>query len=199
MLSLNFNQADMDRILAKLNAALFAAKTFKFKWKIQLLNKYKTVVATAMGSVSGRGGYPVLDFQGVTGIGHWNSLRPYTIRRKMQAMGETNLPKATDELYSQYASKVSIWYDTGESEQSLVVDGNFAGINNPAVVKKLRLMETGGTNDQGYTVKARPLFTAVNFLVMQLIHNACNDPNHPLGQQMRQEFHKLVRAQGWGA
>jgi len=205
MFTLEFSKEDMARILRKLNGGLQQAGSYKFKWKIKLLNKYARVIATAMGSVSGssgsgRNGYPVLSFEGITGVGHWNALRPSTIRRKLREQDpNVKLPTKISELYQQYGAKVSIWLDTGDAKSRVTATETFAGIPNSGNRQKFQTMETGGLNDKGYKVAPRPLFSAANFLVLQLIHNACQDPNHPLGQQMRQEFYQLVKAQGWGS
>ena len=163
MLSLSFNPEDLNRILSKINSTLEASKTFKFKWKINLLKNYKEVVATAMGSVSGRGGYPVLDFAdgvSMTGVMKWNALRPYTIKRKAIEKGILTKKKASElnsaAVYSGYAAQVSIWYDTGEAKQSMVATDTFAGIQVVKDREKFKRMEHGGANEHGEVV-LRPL------------------------------------------
>lgn len=212
MFSIGFNKDDVDRILRKLNAALEKSRKHKFKWKINLLNRYGKIVATATGSINdpgaipARGGYPVLDFgDGVsmTGVLHWNALRPYTIKRKVIAKYKLEgkqspiFPKSISALYSEYGAEVSIWYDTGDTHSNISITDTFAGISSVSNRKKYQLMEEGGSNGIGM-VKARPLFSATNFLVMMLLRRACEDPNSALGKAIRKEFVQLVKAQGWG-
>lgn len=187
MISVKLRAGDFDRIQNKLNKVLAQIPNYKFKWKISLLEDYANEVASAMGSVSARGGYPTINFDGVSGNVKWNALRPYTIRKKLEDRGIEVKAGVGKDFYSTYGVQTSIWLDTRESQLSVTYTDSFAGIRNSAVVNKLEEVEA-----------KRPLFAVANFLILNVIKRAISDPNNPLGQKMRQEFTALFRSVGWG-
>lgn len=179
-MQLTIQPGQLEKILGKFSAMNSAAPSFKFKWKVDLLNEYKVKVAGMMGSVSGRGGYPSIEFTGeaVSGSGfYWPEL--------------AHIPKLKQ---ADFVTKSVIWVDSGHTKGSFTVEDNWAGVHS----EYAGLVERGGTNDQGFTLPARPLFSFANFMVERLIKQACSNPNSRLGANMRRGFKDLAESCGWG-
>lgn len=196
MITATLNQADKDRILSKLNAALAKSTSHPFKWRIKLLDQYTDQVFEAMGTISARGGYPHINFDSASGYVKWKSLRPYTLRAKLAHRGTPKSEYAKmnpGELYSRYASELTIWEDTGETKGSVKRTGNFAGILS-GPLEKANTVEFG---DPDRKIPSRSLFRVANFAIITTIHNMLADDNSWLAKAMRREFCSLVS--GWGS
>ncbi len=177
-MQIKINESDLSRILGKLKRMDAMAPTFKFTWRINLLNEYKQKVSGLMGSVSGRGGYPNITITGEPSgeSEYWYSLAPMTVLRKAGTINE---------------AATTIWYDTGKTKNSFTIVDNWVGV----VSSYAKRVEEG---DEDANLPARPLFGLANHLVEQAIRKACHDPESKLGRSMRRGVIDLARACGWG-
>jgi hypothetical protein len=141
-----------------------------YKYKIVLLNEYKQAVASAMGSVSARGGNAVLSFQGDTKAVYWKNLSPRTLARKairlglISPSGLSGYKEAKAAAYANFKNEFRIWVDTGDTRGSVDVyetDG-FAGIRGNAETMKRAYQTEFGIGSTGKPMPARGLFTIIN-------------------------------------
>jgi len=179
-MEIKVNQDSLRHLLDKFTVMDSKAHTFPFKWRIDLLNEYKVKVAKMMGSVSGRGGYPSIEFTGESASGsgfHWPEL--------------AHIPNLKNK---DYETKSVIWVDTGKTRDSFTIVDNWVGVNSEYAL----LVEEGGKNAQEYVLPARPLFGFANFMVERLVKQACSNANSRLGKNMRRGFIDLAESCGWG-
>jgi len=179
-MKLTISPGQLEKIMGKIEAMNSKAHTFPFKWRIDLLNEYKVKVAKMMGSVSGRGGYPSIEFTGESASGsgfYWPEL--------------AHIPNLKNK---DYETKSVIWVDSGKTRDSFTVVDNWVGVSS----EYAGLVERGGLNDQGFTLPARPLFSFANFMVERLVKQACSNANSRLGKNMRRGFIDLAESCGWG-
>lgn len=189
------DQGSISRLISRIEGLSGKVNGYKFQWRIDLLNEYKVKVAAMMGSVSGRGGYPNIEIQGITETKHWNALQPATLFRKL---GRPYDPADMKGLYDNYATETTIWEDTGTTKRSFTVTNSFAGVFSSYA----RKVEEGDPANiymgSPAPLVPRPLFSLANHVVRLTIQRACSNPNHPLGKKMRREFVEFARKNGVG-
>lgn len=173
--------ADLSRITSALtqSKSVIREAAPKYRWTLDILDNYKKVVASAMGSVKGTGGSVKLSYRGVTKNKYWEPLT-----------------KATIEAYQLDAAVLSIWKYTGKTQEAVHREeasyGGFAGLDNPKLVTSATVMEEGGdpvNRHPNYDGKdkpayARPLFSIANSLFETVITKAMNDPSSQLYKEL---------------
>ena len=175
--------ADLNRITSALtqSKSVIRATAPKYRWTLDILDHYKDVVASAMGSVKGTGGSVKLSYRGVTKNKYWEPLTEATIG-----------------AYQLDAAVLSIWKYMGGTQGAVKVHteeasyGGFAGILDPDIVASATAMEEGGMpvnrhpNYEGEAkpAYARPLFSIANSLFETVITKAMNDPASQLYKEL---------------
>ncbi|BCS54039.1 hypothetical protein [Geobacter sp. SVR] len=206
MISLKLNQGDLNRIRGKLQAIEQAVPTYQWGFRVDLFSSYATTVATAIGTVNGRGGYPVLNFEGIPGSVHWSPLSPWAVALQSGAKTKAELESVGHDeaasLYEKYADTVSVWLYPGATVQDVLsqlievgVSSNFVGITGSAYASTL---ENGGEID-GHPIPKRPLFAVVNSLVEQYLKRELANPESTLAQRIKADFYQLAASAGWGS
>lgn len=170
----------------------------KWNFIISLLDDYNRAAATAMGSVSARGGYPVIDFRGVSvNDVNWKKLSHWTVAFKNGIDTEDLIHDDMRGIilgaaWDSYADSTPIWEFEGGAEAAL--DANYrkgiAGIIGGNAQEYAEIVEGGGASSwpNAKPVPARPLFSALNEAFYQYVSEQLHDTRSVLYIQIRDEL-----------
>jgi hypothetical protein len=156
-----------------------------------LLERYVEVAQKAMGSVSARGGYPHIDFEGATPE-RWKALSIFTVAKK-NGINTARLfaytPHGQEILKSAWDSFVdstNIWEYTGSAKENLTVNADGSVTTNAYVER----VEKGGTGSWGKQVPARPLFAVLNEAFLQWLKKELRNKKSDLYRHIRRDLKK---------
>lgn len=176
------------------NLHKLAANSHKLPFIFSLLNKYNEVVAEAMGSVTARGGYPVIDFYGHDGDPEkWRPLTAWTVAFKnWHEAADSGQQGDLKEAWDEYADSTLIWEFMGENggakgSLSINVHKGMAGLLSGDAATYAQKVEKGGEGEYG-KVPARPLFAAVNRAFRAYLEEQLSNGNSPLRRQIMKDL-----------
>jgi len=197
-----FTPGDLDRILGSLKQIPEMSKRNRgrFVWTLDILNEYKKVVISAMGSVKATGGNVHMYFNGKHASRYWDSLTDKTIEIYAEEFGYKKIPEL-DYLRGVF----KIWQYTGETagavEAGTTNSPLFAGITDryPEALRKASAMEQDSPSDYGTTIRSRKLFSVANKLFVDAMTSALSNPNSTLAKELTSEFISkiIVGLAGW--
>jgi len=172
---------------------------------ISLLDDYNRAAAVAMGSVSAKGGYPTIDFRGVSVRDtEWKKLSYWTVAFKNgfdteELMHDDGMRGVIlGATWDTYADSTPIWQHTGNAEGALEANyrKGIAGILGGPEQKYAELVENGGPGSwpKAKPVPARPLFSALNEAFYQYVSEELHDKQSVLFKEVKNE---LIAAGKW--
>jgi hypothetical protein len=168
----------------------------KFPFIAALLDDYNKAAAVAMGSVSARGGYPLIDFHGFDGDpDRWKALSPWTVAFKVgvdiDPDGGGMTQEALKSVWDGYADSTYIWQYEGGAQAALTTNPQrgVAGILGGEALSYAKKVEEGGEWDYG-KVPARPLFAALNRAFREYLHEQLSNRYSPLYLEIQREVRK---------
>lgn len=175
------------------------ARQKEWKFIIRLLDDYNRAAAVAMGSVMAKGGYPTIDFRGVSVHDkEWKKLSHWTVAFKNgidteELMHDDGMRgNILGSTWDFYADSTPIWKHEGGAKESL--DANYrkgiAGIIGGAAQEYAETVENGGSSDwpNAKPVPARPLFSALNEAFYQYVSEQLHDSKSALYTEIKNEL-----------